>query len=190
MAKIKRLNIECPTLDELRKEKIPEVPEDIKKVIWSTYKIKRKIQLTEETLHYVDLMAIYYGVGRSVIISNAIKKMFSEVAPEIGKKRIQQYEKHLEIEKLEQLNDLEMEEEDKERAMIARREERLKETSEKGAKKKRGFLWQFYTTEKLLGYKRKKDRSGLLKAREAWQKKYGSERDKSKDKGKIISRDP
>lgn len=189
MGKPKRLDIECPTLEELRKGKIPDVPEDIKKVIWGTYKIKRQIELTEETLHYVDLMSIYYGVGRNVIVSNAIKKMFSEVAPEIGRKRIEEYEKHLEIEKLEQLNDLELSWEDKEKAMIERREERFNKTGEKGAKKKRGFLWQFYSTEKLLGYKQKKDSEFLKKEREAWKKKYGSERDLSKDKGKIISRD-
>lgn len=189
MANKSRLDIECPTLSELKKKKIPDVPEDIKKLIWSTYKIKRKIELTEEVLTYVDLMAIYYGVGRANIISNAVKKMFSEVAPEIGKKRIAEYERHLEIEKLEQLNDLEIEQEDKERAMIERRETRLKETKVKGAKKKRGFLWQFYTTEKLLGFKRKKDKTGIAKEREAWKKAYGADRETSKDEAKIISRD-
>lgn len=189
--KTTRLEVECPTLEELKKSEIPEVPEDLRKVIWATYKLQRKIDLTEETYHYVDLMSIFYGVSRSNIIKNAIKRMFAEVAPEIGKERIAIYEKHLEIEKLEQLNEEEVKTEEHEKGLTARRLESYSDAHQAYSKKKEGKVWQYYPTHKLLGFKRdEKKRQELVAEREAWKRTYGSLRDPKKAKGIPVRKDP
>ena len=46
--KPKVLEVECPTIEELAENagKFPEIPDDLRKVIWSTYKIKKILNLT------------------------------------------------------------------------------------------------------------------------------------------------
>lgn len=176
--KPKVLEVECPTIEELAENagKFPEIPDDLRKVIWSTYKIKKILNLTEETFHYVDIMCMYFGVSRTQVITTAVKKMFSEVAPEIGKEKIAFFEKHMDIERMERLVDYEKEQTAKELSVEIREIERLDNSINGRSKKKRAIAWMYQSLAQRAQYKDK-----IKQAQKDWRKKYGTLRDRTKD---------
>lgn len=91
-------------LEELQKmSNFPELPKTYKEKLWRTTRTKTTFTMAEETEHFLNMLCLHFGLGRSMIVTHAINLLWAEVVESIGAERMKLYEDKIEAVRLYRL---------------------------------------------------------------------------------------